>query len=109
MANYNQSKVEWCQDYMKVLRMMIFEKYDQVCSHILEYLDDYGKRWQEIENKKQQNQATQQRKTDNNQKPDFPETGESKDLKIGLWCSGSGKSMAHKVTDIQSLQLKIPR
>jgi len=31
---------------------MIFDKYDQVCAHILEYLDDYGKRWQEVENKK---------------------------------------------------------
>lgn len=43
MANYNYSKVEWCQDYMILMRSMIFKKYDEVSAHILEYIEEYTK------------------------------------------------------------------
>lgn len=43
LSNYNASKVEWCNEYMNQMRQMIFEKYDDITSHILEYIEDYTK------------------------------------------------------------------
>jgi len=41
LANFNYSKVEWCHEYMTHMRSLIFEKYDHVTAHILEYVEDY--------------------------------------------------------------------
>ncbi len=41
LANFNTDKIEWCHEYMRIMRGLIFEKYDHVTAHILEYVEDY--------------------------------------------------------------------
>lgn len=43
LANYNTSKSEWCYEYMTIMRKMIFEKYDHVSAHTLEYIEEQTK------------------------------------------------------------------
>jgi hypothetical protein len=43
LANFDHSKVEWCEYYMSQMRHLIFQKYDDVTAHILEYIEDYIK------------------------------------------------------------------
>jgi hypothetical protein len=43
LANFDHSKVEWCEYYMGQMRHLIFQKYDDVTAHILEYIEDYIK------------------------------------------------------------------
>jgi uncharacterized protein with HEPN domain len=41
MASYNGDKQRWCKDYMIEMRKIIMEKYDQVSSSILHYIEKY--------------------------------------------------------------------
>jgi len=90
MANFNNSKVEWCHEYIHLMRSLIFEKYDQVTAHILEYVEDYIKYTKEELQKLANMPAA--RKTESNLRSEFVLKAETRDLKFGVFGSVSGKN-----------------
>jgi len=43
MAMYDNTKLEWCNNYTTLLRQLELKKYDEVTAKILEYMDQYLK------------------------------------------------------------------
>lgn len=64
LSNYEQSKVEWCYNYMREMRSIVLKKFDSICAHTLEYIENHTKYTaQELEDMKK-NAGSGARKSD---------------------------------------------
>lgn len=84
---------------MELIRKIIQNKYDLVCSHILTYIEKQ-KRYtqQELEDFAKNAQNTS-KKIDPNGKQDFIINVHRRDVKFGLFGNISGKALHHKKVD----------
>ena len=54
LAMYDQSQLNWCRQYTDRLREIEITKFDQICSHILDYMEVYTTLTAEEEAKKKE-------------------------------------------------------
>lgn len=70
LSNYEQSKVEWCYNYMREMRSIVLKKFDAICAHTLEYIENHT-RYTAEELEKLANKGPGGRKSDSNIRPEF--------------------------------------
>ena len=90
LATYDPVKINWCQGYINELRDLELKKFNDICAHILEYMEVHTKLSEEeieaIKNEKKQ------RKGDITQKPEFKDERQSRDLLFGIWANVLGRN-----------------
>jgi len=70
LSNYNTDKVQWCYNYMREMRSIVNKKFDAICAHILEYIENHT-RYTAEELEKLANKGPGGRKSDSNIRPEF--------------------------------------
>lgn len=96
MSQYNYQVIEWCQNYIDELRVIMKHKYDSISSDILTYISNYTK-YTEEEIERLKEEATGGRKKDFSQRDDFTEPKKDEwkknpDISLSLWANVTGKS-----------------
>jgi hypothetical protein len=69
LAQYNYAKIAWCHEYIRILREITIEKYENISAEVLSYIETYTK-YTDAEIKKLKDEASG-RKVDFNCKPEF--------------------------------------
>ena len=94
---------------MKLLREITMTKFDQVSSHILEYIEDYE--YYTEEEKIKYEQQSYGKKVEGDTKPEFTIMEKTKDLKMAIYGNVAGKATLYKPIDFSLLGFssKLPR
>lgn len=90
LAMYDQSQLNWCRSYTDKLRAIEITKFDQICSHILDYMEVYTTLTAEEEAKKKE--QSNKRKGDSNKREILELIENESDLMFGVWANVQGKS-----------------
>ena len=91
LAMYDTGKLDWCRGYTEKLRKIELSKFDEICSHILDYMEVHTRRSKE-DIEKINAEGRKGGKGDQTKK-DFLEMTEKRgDLMFGVWANIQGKS-----------------
>ena len=91
LAMYNNDRLQWCRNYTDQLREIQLRKFDEICSHILDYMEVHTRRSKD-EIEKIAAEGRKGGKGDQTKK-DFLEMVEKRDdLMFGVWANIQGKS-----------------
>ena len=86
LATYDYAKIEWCNNYIKEIRQIIHQKYDEISAHVLTYIENYTK-YTEAELEELMKQPGKRQKVDSNTKPEFTLENVTPDLQFGIWAN----------------------
>lgn len=104
---YDFKKLEWCKEYVKQLRDIEIAKFDQVCGHILDYMEQHTKMSkEEIEKAKENTKA--RGKGDATLKEKLILNEKTKDLMFGVWANVQGKSVMHQKISFGNYECALP-
>ena len=107
MAQYDYNKIQWCQDYIKEIREIIMQKYDEISAQVLTYIEHYTKYTdEELKELMEQNPN---RALDKKDKPDFNLTNKSQDILFGLWANVAAKSLVFDKVNFDCYRTCLPR
>lgn len=91
---YDFKKLDWCKDYIKQLRDIELKKFDSICAHIMDYMEQHTKMSkEEIEKAKENTKA--RGKGDATLREKLIMNEKTKDLMFGIWANVQGKSVMH--------------
>lgn len=87
MASYDTRKIEWCYNYMNILRDIEFEKFDAITANMLENIEVYSDLSEEEKKKKEAdaNKGGSSKNQDTNVKPFFDPFENCKDINLGVF------------------------
>ncbi len=109
LSNYEQSKVQWCYNYMREMRSIVLKKFDAICAHTLEYIENHT-RYTAEELEKLANKGPGGRKSDSNIRPEFQLNNISPDIYLGIFGNVGGKSTnQYKPVEFAHISCRTPR
>ena len=89
---YDNTQLEWCNQYIKVLRGIELQKYNEISAKVFEFMDVYTKLSpQEIAN----NQAAANKRSskgDQTRKDLLHIMGDERDILFGIWANVTSKN-----------------
>jgi len=85
-AVYDGKKQDWCQQYLLELRKITNEKFDDICAHILMYMEQHT-RLSDEEIRKVKESGKSRGKGDITQKVVHMMQATSENLRFGLWAN----------------------
>lgn len=111
LSNYEQSKVEWCYNYMREMRSIVLKKFDSICAHTLEYIENHTKYTkEELEEMQKRNNGGGARKSDSTVRNDFQLNNVSPDVYLGIFGNIGGKSTnQYKPVEFAHISCRTPR
>lgn len=89
-AQYNFSKVAWCNEKIKTIREIAIEKWDHVSAYILTYIETYTKYTEEEMLAEREKHMS--RKIDFSKKPEFTLREPNPDISFGLFANVMAKN-----------------
>ena len=96
LAMYDAQKLEWCRGYTEKLRKIELTKWDEICAHVLEYMEVHTKLSpEEIEKRQMEGRKG---KGDQTKKETLQIIQYSNDLMFGVWANVQGKSARGEIT-----------
>ena len=96
MSMNKMDKLSWCNHYIDELRKIELRKYDEITSHIFEYMEQHCKRSAEEIAQIKQDQRGRTGKGDLTLKEYVQLTEKRKDLLFGIWANVQSKNMMHE-------------
>ena len=106
LSMYDASKLEWCRGYTEKLRKIELVKFDEICAHILDYMEVHTKRSQaEIEKLREERKGGKGDQT----KKEFLDLNEkTSDLMFGVWANIQGKSRMGQLIEYGNYGANLP-
>ena len=86
LAMYNQGRLNWCREYTDKLRSIEIRKFDEICAHILDYMEVHTKLSPE-EIEKRQVEGRKGGKGDQTKKEILELIQKDRDLLFGVWAN----------------------
>lgn len=106
LAMYNATKLEWCRGYTEKLRKIELTKFDQICAHILDYMEVHTKLTpEEIERNRTDGRKG---KGDQTKKESLTLIQTRRDLMFGVWANVQGKSKIATMMEFGNYGTNLP-
>lgn len=103
---FDAKKLQWCREYVELMRGITLSKFDDVTAHILEYIEVYTKLTkEEIEKLKD---TKTRGKSDLTVREKILLIEKTKDLQFAVWGNVQGKSVMHKKIEFGAYECAMP-
>jgi cancer susceptibility candidate protein 1 len=107
LSMYDKSKLAWCKEYRELMREIELQKYDEICAHVLEFIENYTRNTpEEIAELKNSTKTRGKGDLTHREKLIISET--TKDLMFSVWGNVLGKSVMHKRIEFGPYEAAMP-
>ena len=89
---YDQAKLDWCNQYIQVLRGIQLQKYNEVSAKVFEFMDVHTKLSPAEIARNQENANKRSSKGDQTRKDILHTSGCERDILFGIWANVTSKN-----------------
>lgn len=107
LSMYDKPKQNWCRHYIEMMRAIQLQKFDDICSFTLEYIEHYTKLTAEEISKLKDNTKARG-KGDLTLREKILLLEKTKDLQFSIWGNVQGKSVMHKKIEFGPYECAMP-